>query len=223
MATERIIIYKDGILTYADRDVSTGSYTISVDPVEQSAIQQTGVEQVRISDKHYASNDSNITVDDVYNKIQITCELNEVENLISSPLEDEDLYSPSTNHQKYCTEIISEGEGESAFNAFREAVFGNKSTYDALHVIDWYVRAYKSHNWTFNTDFMVNDNGTFQHSGLQFAATAANMASIVGLGSVEQPDAYDNTVKAKIDMSKYLVISVNGNGMHTEDTHLPTD
>lgn len=220
MAT--ILIYKDGVLTSAERD-STGDYTLDVQPVEQSAVQQTAVFFNLFDDTYYASNDTNITISDVYNKILLTCNLEEIEDLISSPLTEEDMYSPALNYQKYCTELISEGEGDTAINAFRNMVYGNSTSYDGAHQIDWFIRTYKSNNWTFNSDNFVSDSGNYQAEVMKHLASTPGLCALVELGQIEKPDAQDNTLESSVNMTKYLVISVNGNGDHSETGHYPTE
>lgn len=118
----KILIYKDGTLYPAE--LTDAGYTLDIQPIEQETVLQSGVELQHYNEDYYASDDTNISVADVYNKILLTCELEEVEDLISSPLADEDMYSPATNYQKYLREFISEGEGDTAINAFRAMSWG---------------------------------------------------------------------------------------------------
>lgn len=217
----KILIYKDGTLYPAD--LTDDGYTLDIQPIEQETVLQSGVELQHYNEDYYASDDTNISVADVYNKILLTCELEEVEDLISSPLSDEDMYSPATNYQKYLREFISEGEGDTAINAFRNMTFGSSTSYDGAHIFDWYIRNYKSHNWRLNGDMYVHDDGTWQSTIMQMMKSESNLATLVEVGKLEQDDPQDNTIKNQIDMTKYLVISVNGNGDHTEAGHKPTD
>lgn len=217
----RILIYKDGTLYPAD--LTDDGYTLDIQPVEQETVLQSGVELKHYNEDYYASDDTNISIADVYNKILLTCELEEVEDLISSPLSDEDMYSPATNYQKYLREFISEGEGDSAINAFRNMTMGSSTSYDGAHIFDWYIRNYKSHNWQLNGDMYVHDDGTWQSTIMQMMKSVPNLATLVEVGKLEQDDPKDNTIKNQIDMAKYLVISVNGNGNHTEAGHKPSD
>lgn len=63
---------------------------------------------VTLTDQSFSSADANITVDDVYNQIQVTDQLKSSDTLITSPLDGKKLTSIFSGKVKYMTEYISE-------------------------------------------------------------------------------------------------------------------
>lgn len=187
------------------------------------------------SDMH-ADNDTSITVNDVYNQIQVKCKLEKQEDIIESPLENSSLVSPYFCKQKYMTEIISEGDGGDAYDGFRNMVIGQTTTYKQAKKIDWYLQYMLNNNWkikTFNGQTFndvsatyTDENGTFinQHQLPKFVKDNSLSSCIFKMGSVEKKDeSQDNSPISKIDMNSYLFISVNGNDIDGETTSKPSE
>ena len=87
-----------------------------------------------------ASDGTNVSIDDVFNQVSVTCELNDQKTLIESPLDSGSLTSVFKNRQLYMTELISEGEGTTAFKAMRNMVLGQATDYEECKKIDWYLQ-----------------------------------------------------------------------------------
>ena len=52
----------------------------------------------------YKSDDTQISMSDVYNKIIVECDLEENDTLIQSPLDEDSLVSPYTNRNRFLVE-----------------------------------------------------------------------------------------------------------------------
>ena len=98
-----------------------------------------------------ASDGTNVSIDDVYNQVSVTCELNDQKTLIESPLDSGSLTSVFKNRQLYMTELISEGEGTTAFKAMRNMVLDQATDYEACKKVDWYLQWLESKNWKLYT------------------------------------------------------------------------
>ena len=174
----------------------------------------TSVTTAILNSSHSSSN-SNITISDVYNQVQVECDVENQETVISSPMDDDELENAYTGKAKYCTEFISEGNGESAWEAFQNMVAGNATSYDAAKQVDWYVQIMKSAAWNLwrnNSQKMDTLFSSYQTDVLKVLEQNRLTPLLLNLGKVEkQVDVTDNSVTSKIDMSQYLVISVNGN------------
>jgi hypothetical protein len=59
---------------------------------------------VQVSSALYKSDDTNISMSDVYNQIIVECNLEEQEELLQSPLEQDSIMSPYTNRNFYLRE-----------------------------------------------------------------------------------------------------------------------
>lgn len=185
----------------------------------------TAQQAVTIALANVADCDTTISIGDVYNQLLLTAKVEDIESVIESPLDDDLLVSPYANKQKYLTEYSSDGEGKTAYNAFYAMTHDQKTTYGAGAITDWYVQVMRNKQWTFpmkgNTDIDIVDyfgsEGTNQHALPDWLGQAPG-AAIMALGSVKMNTANDdNSPTSKVNMTNYLVVSVNGNGVDNDE------
>lgn len=185
----------------------------------------TAQQAVTIALANVADCDTTISIGDVYNQLLLTAKVEDIESVIESPLDDDLLVSPYINKQKYLTEYSSDGEGKTAYNAFYAMTHNQKTTYGAGAITDWYVQVMRNKQWTFpmkgNTDIDIVDyfgsEGTNQHALPDWLGQAPG-AAIVALGSVKMNTANDdNSPTSKVNMTNYLAVSVNGNGIDNDE------
>lgn len=110
-----------------------------------------------------------VTMDDCYNVIGVSCNIEQVDDVIVSPLDDETLDRPYTNKQLYMSEFVSDKEGSeygdhyflnwiimilktqpTHSNGIDEDDAGNYST---QWMRNWYIRYCKSNNWELYNEF----------------------------------------------------------------------
>lgn len=185
----------------------------------------TAQQAVTIALANVADCDTTISIGDVYNQLLLTAKVEDIESVIESPLDDDLLVSPYINKQKYLTEYSSDGEGKTAYNAFNAMTHDQKTTYGAGAITDWYVQVMRNKQWTFpmkgNTDIDIVDyfgsEGTNQHALPDWLGQAPG-AAIMALGSVKMNTANDdNSPTSKVNMTNYLVVSVNGNCVDNDE------
>ena len=185
----------------------------------------TEQQAVTIALANVADCDTTISIGDVYNQLLLTAKVENIESVIESPLDDDLLVSPYINKQKYLTEYSSDGEGKTAYNAFYAMTHNQKTTYGAGAITDWYVQVMRNKQWTFpmkgNTDIDIVDyfgsEGTNQHALPDWLGQAPG-AAIMALGSVKMNTANDdNSPTSKVNMTNYLAVSVNGNGIDNDE------
>lgn len=185
----------------------------------------TAQQAVTIALANVADCDTTISIGDVYNQLLLTAKVEDIESVIESPLDDDLLVSPYINKQKYLTEYSSDGEGKTAYNAFYAMTHDQKTTYGAGAITDWYVQVMRNKQWTFpmkgNTDIDIVDyfgsDGTNQHALPDWLGQAPG-AAIMALGSVKMNTANDdNSPTSKVNMTNYLAVSVNGNGIDNDE------
>lgn len=191
----------------------------------------TAQQAVTIALANVADCDTTISIGDVYNQLLLTAKVEDIESVIESPLDDDLLVSPYINKQKYLTEYSSDGEGKTAYKAFYAMTHDQKTTYGGGAITDWYVQVMRNKQWTFsmkgNTDIDIVDyfgsEGTNQHALPDWLGQAPG-AAIMALGSVKINTANDdNSPTSKVNMTNYLVVSVNGNGVdNNEDKTYPS-
>lgn len=185
----------------------------------------TAQQAVIIALANVADCDTTINIGDVYNQLLLTAKVENIESVIESPLDDDLLVSPYINKQKYLTEYSSDGEGKTAYNAFYAMTHNQKTTYGAGAITDWYLQVMRNKQWTFpmkgNTDIDIVDyfgsEGTNQHALPDWLGQAPG-AAIMALGSVKMNTANDdNSPTSKVNMTNYLAVSVNGNGIDNDE------
>lgn len=224
-------IVQDGLQFYIfSWESVTGTKAISWREIKTNAAKSTARPLVPISMDNVASNDTSISIGEVYNQILLTCKVESIENIIESPLNDNSLLSPYSNKQKYITEYSSDGEGERAYNAFYAMCHDNTTDYNGGVITDWYIQVMNNPAWTFpeaaTGASLINkycQNNANQHV-LPNRMPVAPAAAIFSLGKVEQKtDHKDNAPVSKIDMTNYLVVSVNGNETDDETNAYPSE
>lgn len=179
-----------------------------------------------------AGTDTNITVDEVYNQISLTCELNDQDVLIESPLDEESLTSVFKNRQLYMQELISEGNGTRALSAFKQMALGYHANYDGAKKVNWYLQWLQPKNWKLytadgevSTLYEKDTNGVYmnQYKISERLKGHPIEPAILSMGSVEYPQGVikDDAPITKINMSNYLYISLNGNQSRDEKKYQP--
>lgn len=193
---------------------------------------------VVIRPEDYLDDSTNITIDDVYNQVILSCNTDNQETLIKSPADSDYLSSKYSGKQIYMDEYISEGSGDTAYENFNAIVRGEPSTY--AKKIRWYIQAVNNQNWRTNyetgkdLDSLTSLDGTpIQANGafINQWAYAAYLKShtcvpyMFKLGSHELNAASTDTnvVSSKLKMEPYLYISINGNEVDTEGEQYPSD
>ena len=200
-----------------------------VDMVDNTLFKNQTVNTITLTKDDYSSDGTNITVDDVFNQIQVKSVIEKMETVVESPLDKNKLYSQFGNYQKFMTEYISELQGKDASSVERAA-----KDFKALieERTDFYV---PKNCWLRNYFFQIkeNPNWTFYHNGndiynelyesdssnnkvkqwkflkyLRENRFASCIMSLAKGDKIHPQDIDDN----ELQFSDYLVISVNGEG-----------
>lgn len=194
-------------------------------------------ETVEISMENVGDTGTTISVGEVYNRLELTCSVTEMADLVESPLSEEAITSPYTNRQKYLTEYVSpfEERKDDGIKGLTSAVdflylfTGDKTTGEAF-VRDWYVQVEDHLHWKFYDGGNHVDLVETYCVDNKYQQTVPNLlalnpgAALLSFGDVkETKDEKDNSLTAKIDMETSLVVSVNGNGVDTETGTFPTE
>lgn len=201
--------------------------------LRSNATVSQSVNQIDINSSTFASNDTNISIADVYNQISVSCDLKEQDTLIESPLNKDNLSSLYSGKQLYMTEYISEGSGDNANTAFNNIVKGNTTNYADSKIVNWYMQVMTNPNWKLNTDngviddlFESDSNGYINQWKIpKYLKENSCTPALLRMGSVEIKGGAtnDNSPISKVDLKDYLYISINGNETSTENGHLPSD
>lgn len=172
--------------------------------------------------------DTTISVGEVYNKIMLTAKVERMESVIESPLDNDLLKSPYSNKQKYMTEYSCDATNlNKSIDAFVAMTHGRETSFDGGCVTDWFVQMKNNSQWLFPKSGSGNlmeeycSEGRNQHALPNWLAKNQG-AAIMALGKVEKKtDAKDNSLTPNVEMTNYLVVSVNGNCDDKEATTYP--
>lgn len=161
---------------------------------------------ILVSADMYGSNDTQISMSDVYNQIIVECDLKMQDEVLESPLQEDSLVSPYTNKNRYLQERK------------------NGST----EVHDWYFQYLTNPNWTlryFHNGNVSEVNEILRNSSLYDASgTAINQWYIpyevskyklspilCAMGKVNSATSTtDNSIRNNVSLSNYLIITING-------------
>ena len=187
---------------------------------------------IEMTGEMHSSNNTNLSISDVFNQVSLKCQLEAQEDVIKSPMDSDSLASLYNGKQLFMTEYISEGNNINAYAAFFNMLYNRETSYSECRTVDWYLQAMYNKNWNFVTpkgditDLCEFSNNVYinQWKIPKYLKDNQIIPCLFKMGSVEKkPITKDNSPTSKIDMSSYLFISINGNGDDSEANHSPSD
>ena len=187
-------------------------------------------ETISIETPIAADTNTQVSIGEVFNQVQLTSKEEEIKNVIESPLDRELLYSPYDWYQKYMTEYTADGNGRSAYDAFKAMCHDQKVEYGGGGTTDWFVQVKNNKHWIFPKNGSSVDLITY------FCADGTNQqalpiwlgnnpgAAILSIGKVDKATSNnDNKLVSKIESTDCLVLSVNGNKEDIQSKTYPTE
>ena len=178
---------EEDVYKVAQYTPSTGDYTVTGTSGNPNRAQATSTMHTAhtLEKSDYKSDDSNITIEEVYNQIVLTCNIEEIEDVVDDPTDPNQTRSPFRNKQKFCEEYVAWGEGERAFKGFKEMIKSGKTDYDSSHTNQWFVQVKKSIKWKFNGDIYIDEMGFNQTNVLEKAGKESCVAFLASFGKTE--------------------------------------
>ena len=157
-----------------------------------------------------ADSSTSISVDDTYSQVTVTAEIEPVDDIIVGYDDDDYLYSDYRNMDKYMTEYISEGEGDSAHSGFYDLITTGETGYGAGYYIDHYCYVMRNDMWDFGENSYITQDFEDQRDVLKYLKDNSGKGAIIGFGKGNKLNNKDNSPVASVSLTNYLVISVNG-------------
>lgn len=196
-----------------------------------SGVTQRRSSYVTLTPDNVEDADTSLSIGEVYNRISVCCETKAVDELIRSPLEEDDLTSPFSRRQKYLTEYsIGNRDVNLGYRQLRELIHrGLESEYAGM-LTDWYVQVMEHPGWEFTRHADVAEEaeaaascaqGTDQHCTPNCIASSIT-AALMKVGSIDYELPLRDDSPKKLDMKTMLVIGVNGNGNDTPEGTYPS-
>lgn len=189
---------------------------------------ETESNTVEISTANVADTGTKISIGEVYNQLLLTCNVESMENLIESPLDDDSLVSPYSGKQLYMTEYIGHSRSET-----EKLIKGQATTDEDNTEIDWYLQLMVNPKWKFYYDGTNTIDKLFQKVGdtyinqwymAKHLKNNACVPCLFRLGSVEKKSsASDDSPTSSIGMTTYLYISANGSEIDKDGQELPSE
>lgn len=188
-----------------------------------------------INNDLFGGSDTSISVDEVYNQISLTCDIDEQETLIENPLEKDNLKSLYKGKQLYLTEYKSVGGNTNSIDPFNDIVLDTGSNDERAKTVNWFMQVMTNPTWKLNTPEgdLVEDLCEQDQDGVyinqwkipKYLREHSCTPAIIRMGNYEIKggNITDNSPISKVDMKDYLFISVNGNEDDGENTHSPSD
>lgn len=196
-------------------------------------------QNITLTSSMHGADDTNITVSEVYNQVSVSCSLENIENVITSPLDSDGLKSPYGGKQLYMREYISKSDGKTNYvDAFHSMVSENGTAveYDDAKYVDHYMQFKYNPQWimylnngnlmeTINTDTTMLNDGQYinQWKIAKIVKDNSLTPAIISMGSNERSARIkDDTPTPKVSMTDYLFISINGNEVDDNTNSTPT-
>lgn len=181
-------------------------------------------------DIEVADCDTKISIGETYNELLLTDNVTEVDDMIESPLDDESLVAAG-NFQKYMTEYIAEGEGETAYNSMYAMTTGRaKTDWQDASQVDWFCWPKAVTNWKFygiekgsRIDMYEKypADGTKQQDILDKGLTAGIGACVCAFGKIERKNGGNtSSLVTSVSMDNYLIISTMGRSGHPTEEEI---
>ena len=192
---------------------------------------KTTTNTIQTVDEHYyRSNDTQLTINEIYNKLKLTCNLEEMNSLFENPLDDDNLTSPYTNKQRYLLEngesdtylALTEGDGYVSCWVKDGDKTKLRPKFDSYNM--WYMQYMTNKNWALNyydaitkTSQTVDELVPYDDNGVainqywlgQIMNQYTLCPGIFGFGSISYTEA-DNTKVSEVSLTNYLCIHVGG-------------
>lgn len=158
---------------------------------------------INVSVDLYKSDDTQISMSDVYNKIIVECDLEENDTLIQSPLDEDSLVSPYTNRNRFLVET-ADGDNKKTHTWYYQFQTNPK----------WKMRYYENGNVCNVFDLVESDglNSINQYKIAEKAKHTKLFPMLCSFGKVESKSKGDNSKNSDLSMSDQLIITINGSG-----------
>lgn len=173
----------------------------------------------------YVRGSQSYSLSETYQKVQLTCDIQENEDTVVDPFDSGQLSSSFSHMQKYMTELISAGEGNRAFNGIIDLVKTESSKYDGAEKKEHFFWVKYNDFWDFGEHSYITDGngkGTAnQWKTLEYLKQNPGKAAFISYGhTANLNNTGDNSPINSISLIDYLQISIQGHDDHSDNGHI---
>lgn len=193
---------------------------------------------ITLAASNVEDDDTQISVEDAYNQIQLSCDRAEIDELAISPLDEDSLVAPFPRRTLYCTELMSypDNEDDYSYNKWTSGMrgglcdmyAGNYQSDTGKRVIhDYYVQIFRNSKWAFHpygydaykdtdvydiAEWMTDEHALLDHVACspQGGGTSTIVPCIVKISKTKEKHTMGEAAKEFDDETTYLVIPVRG-------------
>lgn len=228
---QEILKYIGCTISYEPNDNSINVYSLYTDVTSY----QTSVEWFDGKDDTMDASAS-ISIDDAYSQVTLECDIEPNDDDIKL-IDDDYLYSDYSNYQKYMTELICIGGGDSSYRGLRDLMYspdGEESSNNSnAYRIENFCYVKRNDAWDFGPNSYIEymngaqgDNPApmtgDQSNVLRWLKSHPMKGAFVSFGRGKKINLRDNSPVNNITMNDYLVISIQGHNDHSTDGHIET-
>lgn len=171
---------------------------------------------IALTKDKYGSNDTQLSMADVFNQIQVKDDITELETVITSPFDDDTLL-PLDVKQKYLVEYGSNGKDIDSLVSMMVMAFTNDTPQnDYSYKKEWYTQIFNCTDWTFKLNDVDNYSAynNDQSNFLKYIFDTPFSSAIVGFGSGNKRTNKNTSTIQNIQIdNKYIVINIAGTGV----------
>lgn len=189
---------------------------------QSAAIRETrGAITVRKND--YGSDDTQLSIADVYNQVQVRDDIEELETVIASPFDDDKLI-PIGPKQKYLVEYGTNGCSTGAMTALTlRAKYNQQPQTDKAYTREWWMQVFQNAEWSFKLNGVdVYDHYAGQSAFLKYLFETPFASAAVGFGSGSKVTNKNSQNIENIDVKdKYILLNIMGTGVDEKSSSSP--
>lgn len=187
----------------------------------------TTINEITLLANNYGGSDTQISVADVFNQIQVKDNITKFEDVITSPFDDEQLID-LTAPRKYMIEYAANGGSDKAKQAFYDLIVSGvagATDYDKAdnfaYKKEWWIKARKNNNWSFMVngddcyDQLPIENGKYYNAATfaKYIYDTSFASGMLAFGSGEKFNLQNiQNIENITDYKDYIVINIKGNG-----------
>lgn len=190
--------------------------------LSDNAVTMESFGTTNLTKNQYAGDDTQLSIADVFNQIQVTDDITELETVLKSPLDDDNML-PLIPKIKYLVEYGTNGCEAMALQSLTYLARHNLSpNNDKAYTREWWMQIYENKHWSFK----LNNTDNYSHiptsagaivnpaQFLKYLFETSFSSALLGFGSGSKVTNKNNQNIENIDVKdKYLVINVMGNGI----------
>ena len=178
---------------------------------------------VDITTQNASDHGSTLSIADVWNRVSVRADVQQLENLVDDPITDESMEPMWSGRNRLMTEYVVDATGSSALNALKAMARGEHTDHKSASMEEWWVRVCRAKKWQTpmrgHWDLLENmaKAGLYQTAAIRGTLAAYSWTALFMQAGSIKTMAYvtDNSPK-RPDMERWMVLGVLGDKMSSQ-------